>query len=267
VATAGHAGTGTHALPVVRSSNVNFLVFVHDVAVSQRAALDALWAGLKPRVGATFHAACIAGPAQDAPASTRALVASWSSEVEIVAHGLLHRRKPTLDPFSWATGRSDEFAGLSVAEAEARALRSREILEGVFGRSVRGFVPPAFRFAKLTFAGLLRAGYTYSAGLAWLERQEGRVPLGTFAWDTGRLPALALGIEALGHVLAARPKALPCVVLHPADVGRGLAPRAFARIDALLRRGHSPVCLGESPIVVPYPTDGAARTTEVSCAH
>jgi peptidoglycan/xylan/chitin deacetylase (PgdA/CDA1 family) len=224
---------------------VSFLVFVHDVAVAQRAELDQLWSALRPRVGAQLHVACIGAAAQQHPTQTIELVSSWSREVEIVAHGQLHQRPPSLDPFSWVTGRSDEFAALPATIAEGRVRQSRELLEALFRRPVRGFVPPAFRFGTLTLAALLRAGYTYAAGLAWLRHRGGRVPLGTYAWDAGHLSVLFPGLEAMGHVLAARPGALPCVVLHPADVRRGLVPRALLRIDALLERGLRPVRLGD----------------------
>jgi len=247
---------------------VTFLVFVHDVTVSHRAELDALWAGLKPRVGAALHAACIAGPAQQNPGPTRALLSSWSSETEIVAHGWSHSRRATLDPFSWATFGSDEFGGMPAVEAQRRVQRSREILEDVCGRPVRGFVPPAFRYGNLTWSALERAGYTYSAGLAWLRHQRGKTPLGTYAWDTGRLRGLALGLEAMGHLLAARSKALPCVVLHPTDVRWGLAPRAFARIDALLRQGLTPVRLSDTVLGATRPSHGAIpASARVSCVQ
>jgi hypothetical protein len=94
------------------------------------------------------------------------------------------------------------------------------------------------------------------------------VPLGTYAWDTGRLRGLALGLEAMGHLLAARSRALPCVVLHPSDVRWGFASRAFARIDALLRQGFTPVRLSDAVLAPSRPSFRSPQAfARVSCAQ
>ncbi|MFT5686552.1 MAG: hypothetical protein ACI8RZ_007508 [Myxococcota bacterium] len=72
-----------------------------------------------------------------------------------------------------------------------------------------------------------------------LTHRTGSRRLATFSWDVGPIRAVSRLGEGLGGLLALRPDSVPCVALHPADVTRGLLPRALRRIDALAAT-HTP---------------------------
>jgi hypothetical protein len=238
-------------------------VFVHDVSPARdrpvrdgtgRARLEGGLSRTLRALGAScpegIHLALIADECRRAPEAATRLVdeaTRCGARVELVAHGLVHRRErpstPTVRPFSWATGYSDELAGLSRARARELVRESRSILEDLFGRPIAGFVPPAFHWGPLRPVDLFDAGYTYGLGLTSLVHAGGRVKVGTRSWDPGRLGAWPLAgraLSAFGALSQLRGGAVPCVVIHPDDVDRGLDVHAHATLARYRRRGLRP---------------------------
>ena len=127
------------------------------------------------------------------------------------------------------------------ARAERRVARGVRLLQDLFGVAPLGFVAPTWRRGALTLPALERHGLAYLMGLAALER-PGRpaVPLATWSWDLGRFAAAGWLGELTGGTLTLRRRAVPCVVIHPADVARGYLPRALRRIEGLLAQGYHP---------------------------
>ena len=80
-------------------------------------------------------------------------------------------------------------------------------------------------------------------GIETVERRA--IPLATWSWDWGVAGAAGRWGAALGHVLARRRGAVPCVVFHPADLRRGLLDRGLIRLERLLARGCRPVLPSE----------------------
>lgn len=197
-----------------------------------------------------IHLALIADECRREPEAAKRLVeeaTSSGTRVELVAHGLFHHRDHgqtlTIRPFSWATGYSDELSGLARGEACLRLRESRRILEDLFERPVVGFVPPAFQWGPVRPDDLFDAGYTYGLGLTSLVHAEGRVKVGTRSWDPGRLgacPLVGRALSAFGALTHLRGGTVPCVVVHPDDVGRGLDVHAHATLARYRRRGMRP---------------------------
>jgi hypothetical protein len=91
---------------------------------------------------------------------------------------------------------------------------------------------------------MLRAcGLDYATGMTAVERHGApNIPLATWSWDSGRYAPLGHIGHALGQVMhAARPRAVPCVVFHPADVGRRFVARGARLVASLVARGRKPV--------------------------
>lgn len=202
-----------------------------------------------------LHLALIADECRREPEAAKRLVARAArsgARLELVAHGLVHRRDRartlSIRPFSWATGYSDELSGLARAEALRRLRESRCILEDLFERPVLGFVPPAFQWGPVRPDDLFDAGYTYGLGLTSLVHAQGRIEVGTRSWDPGRLGAWPLAgraLSAFGALTQLRGGAVPCVVVHPDDVERGLDVHAHETLARYRNRGLRPSLVGD----------------------
>ena len=165
---------------------------------------------------------------------------------EVLQHGYTHRQdRPGV--LSLFTGRSDELDGLPREEVRRRIGLGRELLRRVLGVSPAGFVPPAWQVGRATVVELEGCGFRYLATFGAVRAAGGAtIPLATWSWDWGVLGPLGRVGQRFGDVnLRLRPAALPCVVVHPADVDRGYLPRVLEVVDRLLGRGRAPGLLSE----------------------
>ena len=244
---------------------MSLLVFVHDVSPARdrpvrrsdrtEGSLSRTLRTLGETCPEGLHLALVADECRQDPQGAKRLVTeadASGARVELVAHGLFHRRDRghplSIRPFSWATGYSDELCGLSRAQASVRVRESRRILEDLFERPVSGFVPPAFQWGRLRPEDLFDAGYTYGLGLTSLVHRAGRVKIATRSWDPGKLGALPLvsrALSAFGAVMDLRAAAIPCVVVHPDDVARGLDVHAHSTLARYRSRGLTPTLVGD----------------------
>lgn len=227
----------------------HFAVVVHDVAPAHRPALGAIVAALAPLVGDRLMGAVVpcwhGHPAElvaPGPAGSELRRFIRDHFGEVLQHGGTHRGR-RLGAIALLTGGSDELAGLSVEETRRRLRWGRAVLAGLGDRPVAGFVPPAWQAGRVSLGELARLGYRYRADWAAVRFVDARpVPLVTWSWDWGVVGPLGRWAEAGASAQRRlRPDALPCVVAHPADVGRGYLPR-IARVVARLRgEGRSPL--------------------------
>ncbi len=208
---------------------MHFNVCVHDVHPRFSAELRTIFAALRQRLGAAWSAGVVPLP-DGRPWSDRSLLAALS-ESEVLLHGCTHRRRRR-SPIAWWLGGADELVGLTASQAAARIAQGAAALADLTGAPPRGFLPPAWRMGRASHP----AGLDFVVRIDRLTHPGGSRRLATFSWDVGPRPASALG-EGLGGLLSLRAGAIPCVALHPADVSRGLLPRALRRIDALSAAG------------------------------
>ena len=247
-------------------------VFVHDVSPARDRPIrnrvrGRLERGLSHTLGLLgascpegLHLALIADECRREPEAAKRLIdeaASSGARVELVAHGLFHHRDHghtlSIRPFSWATGYSDELSGLTRKEACERLRESRRILEDLFERPVPGFVPPAFQWGPVQPDDLFDAGYIYGLGLTSLVHGRGRVKVGTRSWDPGRLgacPLVGRALSAFGALTHLRGDTVPCVVVHPDDVDRGLDVHAHSTLARYRSRGLRPSLVSDA---IPQP--------------
>jgi len=145
------------------------------------------------------------------------------------------------------TGRADELVGLPREEVRRRLGLGRELLRRALGVAPAGFVPPAWQGGRATAEVLRECGFRYLATFGAIRAASGpTIPLTTWSWDWGVLGPLGRVGQRFADVSGRlRPAALPCVVVHPADVNRGYLPRVLEVVDRLLRRGRTPSLLSE----------------------
>jgi predicted deacetylase len=224
-------------------------VLVHDVAPQRAASIAVLLDALRPLVGRALAGAVVprwGGMPLPAGAAVWDRLAQ-DAFGELLLHGLTHTRLGGCSPVALLTGGANELSGLTPAQAVDRLRQGQADMAARFGATARGFVAPAWQPGPVTPRLLPFCGLVYSVGLRSL-RVPGLpiLPLAVWSWDCGRVAALGLLGEALGRARqAARGDAVPCVVLHPADVQRGFLPRALRTIERLLGAGRRPVLPGD----------------------
>jgi predicted deacetylase len=225
-----------------------FFTIVHDVAPVFQREISTILRLLAPLVGRQVGAALV--PCWHATALDLDFIRRADRDFgELLIHGLTHRRSaPRGGPRAWLTRGADEFGGLDCNRACARVRQARRIMVGVLGRETGGFVPPAWQMGALSPAALARSGIRYCLGMRNLILCESGSTqrLATWSWDAGRWAWAGYAGHALG--VAARVidrAAVPCVVVHPADLARGFVPCALALIRNLLAHGLRPVLPGQ----------------------
>ena len=222
-----------------------FCVAVHDVHPRFAREIAATVRGLGPLVGRKVAAAVVPrwhGDRIDAAdADFRDHVVE--SFDEVLLHGCTHRRARPGGLVSALTRASDELGGASRDETITKLQDGQAVLTEVFGERAAGFVPPAWVRGPVTASLLRDAGIHYLVGMFSLEWTSGAaIRLATWSWDLGAARALGYCGEIAGRAARAMmPRAIPCVVLHPADVDRGFLPRGLRVIEALLGEGRRPL--------------------------
>jgi predicted deacetylase len=222
----------------------NFVVSIHDFAPGNSPALREIVNQVRPRVGTALCAAVIPAGFRGHPdAELAALVQSNCREIAL--HGYSHLTRRRLHPVALLTRNSSEFIGLSPEELRRRLQRGQSILQENFGQAASVLIPPAWCAGALTPAIAEDCGLPLLAGLTNLVSRAWKLPLAVYSWDLGRVGRLGIWGELLGHMSCRRNAAVPCVVLHPADVSRNLLKRGLGLIDRLLAKGYSPVTFAD----------------------
>jgi Uncharacterized protein conserved in bacteria (DUF2334) len=235
-------------IPVVSEIPRRFAVVVHDVAPVFLPQLSTIVEALAPRIGRQLAGAvvpCWHGRPIEGPRGGfgRFVTGAFG---EVLQHGYTHRQdRPGV--LSLLTGRSDELVGLPRDEIRRRLGLGRELLRQALGVAPAGFVPPAWQIGRATAAELGGCGFRYLATFGAIRAASGpAIPLATWSWDWGVLGSLGRVGQRFGDIYSRlRPTALPCVVVHPADVNRGYLSRVLAVIDRLLGRSWTPGLLSE----------------------
>jgi hypothetical protein len=216
------------------------IVSIHDVEPATVSAVEELLDSVAPRVGRIVSLAVI--PRLTTSTSERECVSrAIGCADEVLMHGVTHRRAWSMDPFSLLIGRNDEFAGLNEEATIARLKEGVRRLRVLYGVRVLGTLPPAWRGRHVVDA-LRAADLRFAVMHRRLFRSNGdSMPLATRSWDPGPIGCLWPIAECLGRWPIAPRGATVCVTLHPADVRRGLLPRAIRHIDRLLHEGWHPI--------------------------
>lgn len=234
-----------------------FLVVIHDVTPVHRRPLDLIFDLVKRRIGRRFAIAVVPCWHQSQSPAEGALIAQFAERCdEVILHGLTHQTSTSLGGHAkWigrVTANSNEFSGLTSDQIRQRLrLADKQLSRWVHRPDAGwGLVPPAWQLPK-DFG--CRDGLRYVMRFAGLEWPDGkRSGLATWSFDWGRPAVLAYLSSPLGHTLHRLPgNRVPCLVIHPADAGRGWLPKIDGLMTSFLNRGFEPTTPARLPDVLP----------------
>lgn len=145
------------------------LASIHDVSPRFESEVDRLLELLAPHVGQRLAMLVIPNHWGDAPIRRGSPFATrlrgWAdSGVEMFLHGYFHRDQTAHDGTAdrlrarFMTAGEGEFLGLSREDASSRIAEGRALVEDVIGRSVDGFVAPAWLYGDGAQSALAESG-------------------------------------------------------------------------------------------------------------
>jgi len=227
----------------------SLLVAIHDVGPGFEGEIDVLLDRLTRHV-APQHIAMLVVPNHwgenllVAGSAFAARLRGWSDlGISMFVHGWFHKDFSTHSSAMAAlkarhmTAGEGEFLGLDKGTATARLYAGKTLIETITGRSVAGFIAPAWLYGDGAKAALTESGL----GLAedhlkiWSPR-SGRIvargPVITWASRSkARIASSLLAARLLPHILRFVP--VVRVAVHPGDV---YVPALLISIDDVLRR-------------------------------
>jgi len=232
-----------------------FCVMLHDVAPRFQPEVDQFVAALSPVIGNSMTAGvvpCWAGEPitdRDRPFLERVQRGFGN----LVLHGYTHTRQRGRGFVSRVAAGLDEMNGLSLDETEERLRLGQQVMQHWFGEPARGFIAPTFQIGNATPERLARHGVRYTVGYRYLVDAEGRRQrLATWCWDVSPLSLLNHAGYWLGELnYRLRRTAIPCLALHPLDLGRGFLPKIVRTVEMLLKAGRAPILLESHGLVSP----------------
>lgn len=240
------------------NSSSEFAVVVHDVASVFSDDLQQIVRQIEDLIGHGF--ACAVVPTWHGQIDERGLtdvISICSGCSEWMIHGMTHQRETGGGLVSWLTHRSDELAGINLAEIQERVSYSQEMILAATGKRPMGLVAPCWslpvdlqRLTGINYAmGYNRLLTCFndedlvsSAASKQVAKQHKAVQLATWSYDWGRCTSAASILNLYPQLrFRFKQNISPCVVIHPADVGRGWLPVALQQIQKLLELGYRPV--------------------------
>ena len=154
----------------------------------------------------------------------------------------------------------DEMNGLTPEETDQRLSDGQEVMKHWFGVPARGFIAPTFQIGLATPDRLARFGIQYTVGYRYLVDANGqRMRLATWCWDVSPLRTLNYAGHWLGELQYRMHRTtIPCLALHPLDLGRGFLPRIVRTVKKLLAAGREPILLEASGLTASDLVAGAS---------
>lgn len=232
-----------------------FCVMLHDVAPRFQRETDIFVEALSPLVGTCMTAGvvpCWAGEVmteRDRPFAERVRQGFQN----LVLHGFTHTRDRGRGLVSRIASGLDEMNGLTDDETDDRLQKGQQVLREWYGQPACGFIAPTFQIGLATPDRLAKHGMQYTVGYRYVVDSLGqRLRLATWCWDVSPIRALNYGGHWLGELnYRLRKTAIPCLALHPLDLGRGFLPRIVRTVKKLLDSGRSPIVLESHGLATP----------------
>ena len=223
------------------------LASIHDVTPRFESAIDALSHALCRRLDGPHFAMLVVpdhwgeAPLSRAPAF-RARLREWSDlGVEMFLHGWSHLDDGTKHRWRdaakarWMTAREGEFLGLDRTEAARRMREGRAIVEDAIGRTVAGFIAPAWLYGDGARAALVDEGFAVAEDHFRVWRPTdgeilSRGPVITWASRSGPRRLSSTAFAALAR-RASGPLRTVRIAVHPGDT---TSPALLTSIDRTL---------------------------------
>ena len=221
------------------------LASIHDVSPRFATEIDRLLDLLRPHVGERLAMLVVPNHWGDAPIIPGSPFASrlreWADGgAEIFLHGYFHRDQGrhgrTADRVRarFMTAGEGEFLGLSRDDAGARIAEGRALVEDVIGRSVAGFVAPAWLYGPGTLEALADSSIPIAEDhlRVWSPKSGAELARGPVITWASRTRARLLSSLAAAAALRRLPMRTLRVGVHPPDCRE---PSLVRSIDATLR--------------------------------
>jgi predicted deacetylase len=225
------------------------LASIHDVSPRFESEIDRLLDLLHPYVGTRIAMLVVPNHWGDAPIVAGSTFArrlrAWSKDgLEIFLHGYFHqdraRHASAGDRLrsQWMTAGEGEFLGLTRSEAAARIAEGRDLLEDITGRSVAGFVAPAWLYGTGAHQALADCAIPLAEDhlRVWSPQTGARLaggPVITWASRTRtRLASSILAAAALRHA----PLKVMRIGVHPPDSSHPALMRSIERTFTVAMR-------------------------------
>jgi predicted deacetylase len=218
------------------------LASIHDVSPRFESEIDYLLDLLAHRVGSRIALLVVPNHWGKAPivgaSAFAARLRRWSERgMEIFLHGYFHRDDERHERASrrirarLMTAGEGEFLGLSRDAAERRIAKGQALLEDIIGRSIAGFVAPAWLYSDETLAALRERGVPIAEDhfRVWSPitgATLARGPVITWASRTRlRLASSLIGAASLRHA----PLDVLRIGVHPPDSRHPMLVRSIDR--------------------------------------
>jgi len=234
------------------------LASIHDVGPRFESDVDRLLDVLEPHVGhriAMFVVPNHWGENPIVPGSRFATkLRNWTdSGLEIFLHGYFHQDSTVHSGNAdrlrarWMTAGEGEFLGLDRTEASSRIVRGRDLLEGIIGRPIAGFVAPAWLYGNGAIEALGDCGIEIAEDhwRVWSPATNvvlSRSPVITWASRTpARLRSSLLAAAALRRA----PVRDLRIGVHPPDSHSPRLLRSIEKTFEYATQGRRPVAYSE----------------------
>ena len=229
------------------------LASIHDVSPRFETEVDKLIDLLSPHVGQKIAMLVVPNHWGDAPivphSPFAARLRSWADNgVEMFLHGFYHRddgghgnKKDQLKA-RLMTASEGEFLGLSRQDAGRRIAQGRSLLEDIIGRSIDGFIAPAWLYGEGTLEALKEASIPLAEDhlRVWNPKTGQKLASGpVITWASRTRMRLASSLAA-ASILRHAPINVLRVGVHPPDVRHRALVRSIDRTLASVAKNRRP---------------------------
>jgi hypothetical protein len=234
------------------------LASVHDVSPRFEGEIDRLLDLLEPHVGKRLAMLVVPNHWGDAPIVPGSAFAtrlrSWAGQgIEIFLHGFTHRDDAQYAGAAdrlrarFMTASEGEFLGLSRKDATARIAEGQELIEGVIGRPIDGFVAPAWLYGDGARQALKQAAIPLAEDhiRVWSPPTGAELAWGPVITWASRTRMRLLSSLAAAAALRRVPLNVLRIGVHPPDVRHPALVRSIGKTLTIARRGRRPARYSE----------------------
>jgi predicted deacetylase len=234
------------------------LASIHDVSPRFESEVDRLMELLGPHVGTRLAMLVVPNHWGDAPIVPRSAFAgrlrNWAEQgIEMFLHGFTHRDEARYSAAAdrirarFMTASEGEFLGLSSSDAAARIAKGRDLLEDVIGRSIDGFVAPAWLYGDGAREALVKSAMPLAEDhlRVWSPATGAELAWGPVITWASRTRTRLLSSLAAAAALRHAPLEVLRIGVHPPDIRHPALVRSIGRTFTAARRKRRPARYGD----------------------
>jgi hypothetical protein len=224
---------------------------IHDVSPRFEGEVDRLLDLLAPFVGGSLAMLVVPNHWGDAPIVPGSAFATrlraWADGgIEMFLHGFTHRDENVHKGAAnrvrarLMTANEGEFLSLSQSEASSRIARGRKLIEDLIGRSIDGFVAPAWLYGEGALAALHEAAVPIAENhfKVWSPASGEQLARGPVITWASRTPARLASSLLAAAALRSAPIEVLRVGVHPPDVRHETLVRSIAKTMRIAAQGR-----------------------------